>query len=121
MDIAYAFFAESAQVVPDGRLNLLGADTQTWSFAGQPPWVLGTFFLVTAVRFDVDEWKRPVHFLADLITPAGERIDPHIEHDFDAPVPEHPELNPTCKVLIHLNGLTFPGPGIYQMKITFED
>jgi hypothetical protein len=121
MEISYAFFAEAAQITSDGRLNILGADLPILTVKGQPPWSVGMIFLVVSIQFESEDGGHLYHFTADLIAPEGERIEPHMEQDFVAPVPENAERIGRMSVVLQLTGLSLPGSGVYHMQVRVED
>jgi hypothetical protein len=121
MEISYAFFAEAAQITSDGRLNILGADLHTFQFSGGPPWTLGMMFLVVSTRFPREDCGHLYHFTADLIAPDGNRIEPHIENAFVAPVPEREDAIGKMTIVLQLTGVTLPAPGVYFMHIQVAD
>src|SRR5215469_15318108 len=107
MEIAYAFFAEAAQMTSDGRLNLLGADLHTLQFEGNPPWTTA-LYLVVGLRFQNEEGGRLFHLTGDLVAPDETQMAPHVESAFVAPVPSGPDRIPRMTIAGHLIGIAFP-------------
>jgi hypothetical protein len=121
MKIKFAFFAEAAQITSDSRLNLLGADVPILVFQGTPPWIRAILFLVVTVQLEPEDSGHLYHFMADLINPEGSRIDPHIESGYLVPKELNPDLVGGMRLIVQMNSLTFPGPGVYHMQVRIED
>jgi hypothetical protein len=121
MEVSYAFFAEAAQVTSDGRLNILGADLQTLSFQGPPPWAVPTLFLVATLRLDREDCGRLYHFTGYLTAPDGNRVEPHIETDVVAPTLVGQDTVGRMSIVVQMTGTTFPAPGVYHFRFNVQD
>ena len=121
MEISYAFFAEAAQLMPDGRLNILGADLHTLQFQGPSPWHGPTMSLLVSLRLQREECGQLYRFVADLIAPGGRALEPHIENDFVAPVLENPDTVGQMNIVLQMQGVSFPEAGVYHMHVRVED
>jgi hypothetical protein len=120
MEISYAFFAEAAQNTSDGRLNILGADISALNMPCKGPWTTNIFFLAS-IHFEREECGRLYRLTVDLLAPNGSRIDPHIENNFVAAVPDEPDLLTKMTMVLHLGGISFPTAGLYYMSFRVED
>jgi len=121
MEIRYAFFAETAQITSDGRVNILGADLHMLNVQGPAPWTSPMMALLVSIHLEREDCGRLYHFTADLIAPNGRNIDPHVENDFIAPVPENLELSARFNVVLQMFGVALPELGLYHMRVVVED
>ncbi len=121
MEIAYAFFAEAVQLTDDGRVNILGADLRKLDCQGPPPWRVPSISLLVCIEPEREECGRLYHFTADLLAPDGTTLNPHVEGTFIPPVPDDPEVRVKATLVLQLNGMVLPAPGVYHMQVRTED
>ena len=88
MELAYAFFAEAAQITSDGRLNVLGADLR--SLQGNFPLVLQSVAFVAKIVLENAEREGTHRLVAQMTGPDGMALEPRFETDFVAPPPVNP-------------------------------
>jgi hypothetical protein len=118
MELAYAFFAEAAQITPDGRVNVLGGDLRSWQ--GKFPLVVPSVAFVATIVLEDHEREATHHFLAQIVQPDGLALEPRLETEFKAPPPVNPELKAAATILVRIMGMTFPMPGIYSVHISVD-
>ena len=121
MEIAYSFFAEAIQLTSDNRVNILGADLHTIPVQGPPPWTVQSLSLLANIMLDKEEFGHLCQVSADLISPDGRPMDPHMEHAFIAPVPDGPDRRPGINVVLKMNGMALPAAGTYTMRVRAAD
>jgi hypothetical protein len=118
MDLAYAFFAEAAQITSDGRLNVLGADLR--ALQGRFPLVLQSVAFVAKVELETAERGGMHRFTAQMVGPDGAAIEPRIEAEYMAPPPVNPDLKAAFTIVFQIVGMTFPTQGIYTFQISVD-
>jgi hypothetical protein len=120
MDIPFAFFAEHAQVMPDGRMNVLGLDTRHL-VAPTFPLVLPSIFLVVKVIFEPEERTGKHRLTAQMVGPdEGTKLAPFIEMELVPPPPEHPELKAALIAIVQIAGMSFPQAGSYTFPVSVD-
>jgi hypothetical protein len=77
--------------------------------------------LLVSIQLEREDCGRLYHFTADMVAPDGRSIDPHVENDFVAPVPENPDLVGRLNIVLHLTGVALPVAGVYHMHVRVED
>ena len=118
MELAYAFFAEAAQITADGKVNVLGADAR--GFQGRFPLLLPSIALVAKVELDNTEREGVHHVIAQMLGPDGADMEPRIEGNYEAPPPVNPELKASFTILFQIFGMTFPTQGVYTFRISVD-
>jgi hypothetical protein len=116
MQVAFALFAEYAQLTSDGRLNVLGLDLRVLQVKDFPV-VLPSLFLIVKLVLEPEERDARHKFAAQMIAPDGTKIDPNLEIEFIPPPPDDPNLKAASTMVAQIGGLTFPSPGIYTLPI----
>jgi hypothetical protein len=116
MQVAFALFAEYAQLTSDGRLNALGLDLGTLQ-AKDFPLELPSFFLIVKLVLEPEERKGKYKLTVQMIAPDGMKLGPSLEAEFAAPPPENPGLKAASTMVGNFGGMTFPTPGIYTFPI----
>ncbi len=118
MELAFAFFAEAAQITSDGKLNVLGVDLRT--LQGKFPLFLPSVAFVAKVELETAEREGIHRFTGQMFGPDGAAVEPHIEAEYVAPPPANPELKAAFTVLFQIVGMTFPSPGAYIFHILVD-
>jgi hypothetical protein len=118
MEVAFAFFAEAAQITSDGRLNVLGADLR--ALQGSFPVVVQSVAFVAKVELDSVEREGVHHFTGQMMGPDGAAIEPRIVGEYTAPAPVKPELKAAFTVVFRIMGMVFPSPGTYTFQISVD-
>src|SRR5438552_272178 len=99
MEVAFAFFAEAAQITSEGKLNILGADFRT--LEGSFPFVLTSVAFVAKIELEAAERERLHHFTARMVGPDGTALEPRIDGEYKAPVPVDPKLKAAFTIVFH--------------------
>ncbi len=116
MKVAFAFFAEHAQLTADSRLNVLGLDLHTLQ-AQTFPLTLPSVCVVVKVILEPTEREGSHKVTAQMIGPDGAKLDPYIETDVVTPPRRDPARQGDFTLALHVSGLTFPSPGVYTFHI----
>src|SRR5438874_4820499 len=103
MEVAFAFFAEAAQITSDGKLNVLGVDLR--NFSGRFPYTLPLIAFVAKIVFEPAEREGMHRFVAQMIGPDGSAIEPRIEGEYVAPPPVNPALQAAFTVVFQILGM----------------
>jgi hypothetical protein len=118
MNLAYAFFANSAEFSDNG-LFVLGGDFDTIRSASFPT-VPIPISVVVKICFSPSECDRQYRFRIDLRGSLGQGTEESflIEPQTND---EYPERDTGVGIVINLAGLSFGSPGDYALRIFVED
>ncbi len=123
MKVDYLLLAEASQMLPDGRMNLLGAGIQNVpAQEANPPWTIRPLDLILCLVVTAEERGRPIRFSAELVTASGESVpDFQAESTQILPPIEDAEEVGRLAMQIQTVGITVPAPGIYYFVIRVLD
>jgi len=120
MQLAYAMFADAAQLGPDGKISMVGGDFDTISvaeFPAQQP------YLSIVIRLNVAPTEcDKTHQLRVALTPPGQgAVISTVNASFTPHVPASDTSRPIRSVLVvNLIGLQFEAPGTYTCHLTVD-
>jgi hypothetical protein len=118
MHVEYAFLATAAEIAPDGRMYIMGADFDT--LQAKFPHQVPAMALVTKVICTPDEGNLQSHFLAQFLNPEGVKMGPPIESPFVVSAPSAPDRQWIMMLVFGLYGFTLPKPGRYTIRISLN-
>ncbi|SHH60941.1 hypothetical protein SAMN02745823_00463 [Sporobacter termitidis DSM 10068] len=113
MKLKYSFVCDSANISLQGNLNALGIFSNI--NAPKYPLTYSRFFYVANVVFHRSE-AGPHKFRLSFVNDDGRDIVSPIEGALNA-TPQVLSNN----LLLELNGITFPGPGVYQIDLSVDN
>ena len=113
MKLKYAFVCDSANISLQGNLNALGIFSNI--NASQYPVTFGRFFYVATIMFHGSEIG-PHRFKLLFVNDSDKEIIPPVEGELNA-TPQALNNN----LLLELNGITFPNPGIYKFTLSVDN
>ena len=121
MQLAYAFFADAAQVGQDGKLTIMGGDFDT-VFAPSFPVQHGNLAIVIRLGATPDECGREHDLSIMIIGPLGESLAPPLHGKFTPMIPlgfEGGAIRATF--VVNIAGLVFQTEGTYKCRILVDD
>jgi hypothetical protein len=120
MRLEFAFFADAAEVRPDGTMFVLGGGidhVKGPSFPATHPGMA----LVARLMASQDEHGNHV-FTVKVFRPRGESLPPDSTLTFDVPPNKiHPERGNTATVCLRYWNFLFPEPGEYTFRLYVDD
>lgn len=121
MRLNFAFLADSAQSLPDGRFSVLGGGV-TVLYIKKFPALQPTLTLV--VQFDVNkaEVDREHELRLELFSPLNATAMPPVTSKFTpSGNVEHPEWPMTALFILNTTGLVFEMPGRHEFRISVDN
>jgi|SRR5579859_1351047 len=121
MQLGYAIIADAAQVLPDGKVNMLGGDFDTIYAPAFPARHNALAFVVKLLFSTLSEVETQHQVRVDLTDPKGGN------HTLGSTVviPEAksgaPELPARFSMVINLQNLEFQLPGKYSMRLIVDE
>jgi hypothetical protein len=121
MRLNFAFLAQAAELVPDGRFFVLGGGIDRITIPSFPG-VIPSLALVAELLFSGDEYAQPYPVRVTVTRPDGKVQDlgeilvlsPRAE-------PEWPERGRTAHLVCQINSFLIPLPGIYEFQFSIHD
>jgi hypothetical protein len=113
MKLKYSFVCDSANISLQGNLNALGI----FSTINAPkyPVTYGRFFYVANIVFHRSE-AGPHKFKLSFVNDDGRDIISPVEGDMNVTIQAL-----SNNLMLDLNGITFPSPGIYQIDLSVDN
>ncbi|HKI34557.1 MAG TPA: hypothetical protein VKA46_22060 [Gemmataceae bacterium] len=121
MEVAYAVLANAVEQSSDGKCYVLGFDVGR-VVGNRYPLTIGSISLLTKLIFAPEECGRQHHLSVSFSALGGERLEPQIEQDFQAPPLENPEHQEHLRIgiTIAMQDLTIPAPGTYTFRLLVD-
>jgi hypothetical protein len=116
--IDYAILANYAEFGPDGRLAMVGGDLN--GFRGTFPLQIQPITLAMRVNFLPEECNRDYGLTAELLPPDGAALASLAIPPFRPPAPSIPDREMAAAVVMQFQGIVFPVPGRYQMRLSIN-
>jgi hypothetical protein len=118
MEVVFAWFANSAEVLGNGLFYVLGGGVDI-VFGESFPMTQNKISLVLRLRTFPNEFNREHELYMDIVRPDGSVMQPDTRYTFTpVPFPRHPERpNVMTFVVDHFN-LVFPEPGDYIFRFS---
>jgi hypothetical protein len=121
MKLRYLFLSDHAEVAPDGRLNLLGADFDTF-YAPVLPVLVPFFYIVGKVRCDPEEFGVEAPFEIWIVDPDGNPLEyTRVNGRITGTAPNDPAIPGGAGLLILMQNCLFPQFGIYRVVLRLGD
>ena len=115
MRLAYLFLANYADIAIDGRVNLLGADFDTFHLPVLPM-IVPFFYVVGRVYFDPEEIQQDAPFHLHIIDPEGNLLaQPEITGTITPPVPSDPTMPSSSGLMFLILNCEFRRYGQYRI------
>ncbi len=113
MVLNFAFLANSAEIMPDGRFFVLGGGIDGFT-ASDVPEILPAISIIASIYFSAEECDRDYEFRAELQLPDGSDPGTAASTVLAPRIPvETPGVGPNLKVSVSLFGLVLPQHGRY--------
>ena len=121
MEFGFAFAAESAQPIPDGRFSVLGGGLDGY-IAPSLPIIARSLALIVELRFKHDECGRKHSLKMQVMGPGGNKVQ-ELDNIALAPEPDphFPEHPMNLHVVINLINLVFDSTGFYKFVFISSD
>lgn len=119
MKLEYAFFAENADRLEDGRLCIFGADFDTYQVPETP--VAIQFRLVLKLSLEAGETYDGHTFGLQITNPAGERTDIGEPSSIEVArkLNATPEMTPVASMFVRL-AIRFLNFGVYRIHVLVD-
>jgi|SRR6266481_5453527 hypothetical protein len=116
MRLEFAFFADAADVRPDGIMYVLGGGIEHVKGKSYPAAIAGIVFIVR-LRAEPSECGDH-HLSARVFRPSGEPWTPEIALNFNVPPNKiHPDRGNVSTICLRYLNFLFPEPGEYTFRL----
>jgi hypothetical protein len=119
MEVSYAFLARSGEFAPDGTFSVFGGDFST--IQGKTfPLLMPSMSLIAKLVFAKEESGQHHAINVDVVGEDNVNLAPPAKQEFDIPAPQDPEKKMAVSLGVVLNGLQFPRPGNYRVRLLWD-
>lgn len=121
MRLAYLLLANHAEIAPDGRLNLLGADFHRL-FVQEVPAVIPFFYLVGKIVVEPHEVDQDVQFRFHIVDPKGTRFaQPQMVGTMRVAAPATPGIPAASGISVLIQNCEFGMTGMHKVIFQIGD
>jgi hypothetical protein len=121
MKLTYVLVANSAQLLHDGLINVLGGGVHEFSATGVPKTV-PVFYVVARAYCTPEERGKRFPYEAEIHDPKGDLLPQSQIRDMCGPARSFfSELSESITFLLEFQGITFPVFGLYTLYFRLGD